>query len=76
MSDSTPTWRHLADDDENGPAGMQFQRSRPAERDWFHWLLERAEDAGAAGLSYEDAIEAVRCGYSSLAADKSAREDP
>lgn len=46
-----------------------------AGRDWFHWLLERAEEAASHGLDRASAYEAVRCAYSSVAADEDARRD-
>lgn len=60
------------------PLAEVMRRSQIVEegRDWFNWLLERAEDADSAGLSQEDALEAVRCAYSSLAADEDVRRDP
>jgi hypothetical protein len=40
------------------------------------WLYERAEEACAAGLPIEDALQAVRDGYSSVQADRAIAEDP
>lgn len=40
------------------------------------WLYERAEDAAAVGLPEERALEMVRYGYSSIAADRAIAEDP
>jgi hypothetical protein len=44
--------------------------------DWASWLYERAEDAAPGGLPLERALQAVRDGYSSIEADRLAREDP
>ncbi len=48
--------------------------SSAAERAW-HVLYERAEDAAAAGLPLDQALEAVRNGYSSVEADRMIAED-
>jgi hypothetical protein len=56
---------------------LQTRASRP--RDAVHaydWLYERAEEAATAGLSLEDALQAVRDGYSSIDADRAIAEDP
>lgn len=39
------------------------------------WLLERAEEAAAAGLDLERALQAVRDGYSSIDADRRIRAE-
>ena len=44
--------------------------------DAYNWLYERAEEAYSTGLTLEDALEAVRCGYSSAEADEDFRRDP
>lgn len=40
-----------------------------SELDKWNWLLERAEEAAAAGLPLDVALQAVRDGYSSHEAD-------
>lgn len=39
------------------------------------WLYERAEEAAAAGLPLEEALQAVRDGYSSIEADRMIRAE-
>lgn len=39
------------------------------------WLYERAEEAAAVGLPLDRALQAVRDGYSSIAADRIVAED-
>lgn len=41
----------------------------------WHWLYERAEDAATKGLPLNMALDAVRCGYSSIDADRMTAED-
>lgn len=53
------------------------QALRPRDADHAEdWLYERAEDAAAVGLPEEKALEMVRNGYSSIAADRAVTEDP
>ena len=55
--------------------GLSESENAPL-RDWRNWMLERAEDAADRGLPLEEALQAVREGYSSIEADRLAREDP
>jgi len=58
------------------PIDKETNVTRP--RDATHaeeWLYERAEDAAAAGLPLDKALQAVRNGYSSVEADRIAAED-
>lgn len=50
--------------------------TRPYNADYaWDWMYERAEEAAAAGLLLEDALEAVRCGYSSVEVDRMVADD-
>jgi hypothetical protein len=40
------------------------------------WMYERAEDAAAAGLPLDLALQCVRHGYDSVEADREHRENP
>jgi hypothetical protein len=40
------------------------------------WIYQRAEDAAAIDVPIEDALQAVRDGYSSIEADRAIAADP
>lgn len=51
-------------------------RDRGAHAADARWLYERAEDAAAEGLPLDDALQAVRDGYSSIEADRDFKANP
>ena len=60
-----------------GEPPARFSVRRPVDAaDAEDWLYDRAEEACAAGLSLERALQCVRDGYSSVAADEAFRADP
>jgi hypothetical protein len=61
-------------------SGQELTFAKPTKRngtsaDLHNFLLERAEDAAVAGLPLDDALQAVREGYSSIEADKETAKD-
>ena len=54
---------------------MASDLSAAAQQAW-HVLYDRAEDAAVVGLPLDEALEAVRSGYSSIDADRMIAEDP
>lgn len=63
----------LTDEDRDWLTQHGWKPSTSGPRDAKHaedWLYERAEDAAAAGLTLDLALQAVRNGYSSIAADR------
>lgn len=49
--------------------------NRRDTRDIYNWLYERAEDAASDGLPLDQALQAVRDGYSSIEADRTFAAD-